>query len=55
MSLFSSTQRSVIIMSTLSMVKYYFYKGMMLKEPEVLHNMVSLARLVNSEREKTLT
>lgn len=30
-------------MATVSMVKYYFYKGMMPKDPELLQNMVSLA------------
>ncbi|EDP50770.1 hypothetical protein KXV70_001074 [Aspergillus fumigatus] len=30
-------------MSTVNLVKYYFYKGMMPKDPELLKNMVSLA------------
>lgn len=30
-------------MATVNMVKYYFYKGMMPKDPELLQNMVSLA------------
>lgn len=30
-------------MATANMVKYYFYKGMMPKDPELLQSMVSLA------------
>ena len=35
--------RYLAIMATVNMVKYYFYKGMMPKDPELLQNMVSLA------------
>ncbi|KGO75013.1 hypothetical protein PITC_032510 [Penicillium italicum] len=30
-------------MSTVNLVKFYFYKGMMPKDPELLKNMISLA------------
>lgn len=42
--LFTSYYRCVAVtMSTINMVKYYFYKGMMPKDMEFLQNMISLA------------
>lgn len=38
----SIVQTSAATMSTVNLVKYYFYKGMMPKDPELLRNMVSL-------------
>lgn len=39
----STVQTYGATMSTVNLVKYYFYRGMMPKDPELLQNMVSLA------------
>lgn len=39
----STDQTSDAAMLTVNLVKYYFYRGMMPNDPELLKNMVSLA------------